>query len=263
VPPEPAVQPIPAGYTPVAGLLKDRVILITGAGDGLGRAAALACAGLGATVVLLGRTVKKLEAVYDAIEASGGPQPAIYPMNLLSATWNEHGQLAETLEREFGKLHGIVHCAAHFTSFAPLETLPPKDWMDSLQVNLTAAYTLTRLCLPLLDRAGDASVVFLSEAAAHAPKAFRGAYGLTKIALEGLMRMWAQELETRPQIRINTYDPGPLRTELRRRGYPSGHDRVPLPETAVPGLLWLLGPASKGQSGKAFVNHPGTETGQS
>jgi NAD(P)-dependent dehydrogenase (short-subunit alcohol dehydrogenase family) len=245
------VLPIPQHASPS---LAGRNLLITGAGDGLGAATALAAARAGATVVLLGRTVKKLEKVYDLIAAEGLPQPALYPMNLLGATWVEHQQLADTLERELGTLHGIAHCAAHFTSFNPLETLPPKDWMDNLQVNLTAPYVLTRVCLPLLGKAEDASVVFVTEAAARDPKAFRGAYGIAKIAQEGMVRMWAQELRVHPQLRLNTYDPGPMRTELRRRGYPSGHDNLPTPEGAAAALLYLLGPQSCGQSGLAFKN---------
>ncbi|MBL6751165.1 MAG: SDR family NAD(P)-dependent oxidoreductase [Nevskia sp.] len=249
---------MPAGYAAAAGLLRERVILVTGAGDGLGRAAALGCAAHGATVVLLGRTVKKLEQVYDAIEAlEGAPKPAIYPMNLAGATWAEHEELAATVERELGRLDGIVHCAAHFRAFMPLADETPRDWVEGLQVNLTAAYTLTRVCLPLLRRAPDASVVFLSDAAGRQAKAYRGAFGVAKYAIEGLARSWALELEsTQPNIRINTYDPGPLRTALRLRGYPGEEiASAPLPETAVPDLLYLLGPDSRGISGAALARN--------
>lgn len=244
---------LPRDYTPKHRLLKDRVILVTGAGDGLGKAAALACAGLGATVVLLGRTVPKLEQVYDAIERGGGATPAIYPMNLAGASWNEYQQLADTLEREFGRLDGLLHCAAHFKAFAALDDIEPREWVESLQVNLTAAYTLTRLCLPLLRRSADASVVFTSAASGREAKPFHGVYGIAKAALEAMMKTWAQETELEPGLRFNSFDPGPLRTGLRLKGYPGDViDKVPPPESAVPALLWLLGPDSRGVSGRAL-----------
>jgi len=244
---------IPAGYAPADGLLRDRIILITGAGGGVGSAAALACARLGATPVLLGRNIKKLEKIYDAVEAASGIKPAIYPMNLAGATWIEMGELFASIEREFGRLDGVVHAAAHFTVFSPLSDLAPRDWMEGLQVNLTAAYTLTRLSLPLLEKSADASVVFLTDPSGRDNKAYRGSFGVAKYALEGMVKSWASELEYLPQVRLNAYDPGPLRTFLRLKGYP-GEDAqsVPLPETAMPGLLYLLGADSKGQSGLRF-----------
>jgi len=244
---------LPHDYTPKHRLLKDRAILITGAGDGLGRATALACAGLGATVILLGRTVPKLEKVYDEIVKGGGATPAIYPMNLVGATWNNYEEMADTLDREFGKLDGIVHSAAHFKTFGAMEDIDPREWVEGLQVNLTAAYTITRLCLPLLRKSNDASVVFVSDASGRKAKAFHGIYGIAKASIETMAKTWAQEIELEPGLRINTFDPGALRTQIRVKGYPGElMDKIPTPETAVPALLWLLGPDSRGVSGQSF-----------
>lgn len=241
---------VPAGYEPAPGLLAAHVVLVTGAGDGLGRATALACARAGATVVLLGRTVAKLEKAYDEIKAAGGSEPAIYPLNLAGATWNDYEQLGESLQREFGRLDGLAHCAAHFKSFAPLATVEPRDWLESLQVNLTGPYALTRHCLPLLEKAGAASVAFVSDACGRGARAYAGPYGVAKFAVEGLARTWALELEA-ARVRVNTLDPGPMDTALRRKGY-AGTDRAPSPEAAARALLWLLGPDSAPATGNAF-----------
>lgn len=243
----------PAQYAPPADLLAGRRILVTGAGDGLGRAAALACAAHGASVILLGRTVRKLEAVYDEIERAGGPQPAIYPLHLGGASWKDYADLADTVEREFGGLDALLHCAVHFKSFMPMTDIDPKDWIDSLQVNLTGAFSLTRHLLPLLSAAADASVVFVSDRHGREAHAYDGAYGISKAALEQMMRIWALELGHQPNLRLNSFDPGPLRTALRLKGYPGETlEQTPLPATAVPQLLWLLGPESRGVSGRSL-----------
>lgn len=246
---------IPQPYVPRADLLKDRVILVTGAGGGLGRALALACAQAGATTVLAGRTVGKLEALYDAIKAQGLPEPALYPLNLAGATWADYEQLAATLEREFGRLHGLAHCAAHFKGYTPLAELEGRDWLETLQVNLTAAYALTRHCLPLLERSGEGSVAFVSDECGRRGKAYAGAYGVSKFALEGLMQTWAQELEGAGRVRVNTLDPGPMDTPLRRRGFANAAGTRD-PAVAASGLLWLLGPDSKPATGQAFSLRP-------
>lgn len=244
---------IPADYHPAPGTLNGRVILITGAGDGLGRATAVEAAKAGATVILLGRTIKKLEATYDAIEQAGGPRPGIVPLNLNGATWNDHLTVAETLEKEFGRLDGLVHCAAHFLGFARLAEMAPKDWMDGVQTNLTAAYVLTRSCLPLLEKSSDASVVFVSDSSGRSAKAYHGVYGITKAALEAMSSTWAQETAlSHPQLRFNSYNPGPMRTAIRVKGYAGEtvHETPP-PDAAARRLLWLLSDASRGVSGQA------------
>lgn len=241
---------IPSPYSAAADLLKGRRILITGAGAGLGRAAALRCARHGATVILLGRTVGKLEAVYDEIGAAGG-SAAIYPMNLAGAAWADYFELASVIEREFGGLDGLLHCAAHFKAFSPLYDVEPKDWIESLQVNLTAAFSLTRHCLPMLLRAADASIVFTGDRHGRDALPFGGGYGIAKAGVEQMAQMWARELQSRPNLRLNTFNPGPLRTDLRRKGYPAeAPDHAPPPDSAVEPLLWLLGPDSRGVSGR-------------
>lgn len=244
---------IPPSYLPEAGLLQNRRILITGAGDGLGRAAALEVARHGATVILLGRTVSKLEATYDDIQSVGGPEPAIYPMNLGGAAWPDYFDLAGTIEREFGRLDGILHCAAHFKAWTPLRDVEPKEWIESLQVNLTAAFALTRHCLPLLAESNDASIVFCSDRHGREAHAFDGAYGIAKAGLEQMAKIWAQELRTMPNLRVNSFDPGPMQTGMRLKGYPGEQiSQVPPPSSVAAKLLWLLGPASQGHSGEAF-----------
>lgn len=240
-------------YDPAPDLLQERVILITGAGGGLGSALAEACARLGATVILVGRTQKKLEAVYDHIVAANGPQPAILPMNLMTATWAEYEALAASLEENFGRLDGLVHVAAHFKGFSRLEDLEPREWLDGLQVNLTAPYALTRLCLPLLRKSGDASVIQIADEGGRKLRAFNGIYGIAKRAADALVGSFALELKHETNLRFNSVDPGPMRTALRAKGYAAEVIQdIALPETRLARLLWLLGPDAHGVSGQVY-----------
>ena len=245
-------------YQPPADLLADRTVLVTGAGDGLGRAAAIAYARHGATVVLLGRTLAKLEAVYDAIEEAGGPQAAIYPMNLEGARDHDYLELAETLDKEFGALHGLLHNAAQLRLLSRLDDYDLQTWFQVMQVNLNAPFMLTQACLPLLRKAEDASVIFTSDTVGRQAKAYWGAYAVSKFGLEGLMQLLAEEARGSSGIRANSLDPGPVRTNLRANAYP-GEDPTthPLPEALMPTYLWLMGPDSIGTNGQALSARPG------
>jgi NAD(P)-dependent dehydrogenase (short-subunit alcohol dehydrogenase family) len=241
-------------YQPTPDLLNDRVILITGAGDGIGRAVAQACAAHGATVILLGRTIAKLEAVYDAIEQAGHPQPAIYPMNLEGATAKDYTDLAATLEREFGRLDGLLHNAAILGSLSPIAHQDVDLWFKVMQVNLNAPFLLTRACLGLLMGAPDASLVFTSDGVGRAGRAYWGAYGVSKYGIEGLCRILAEELETNTQVRVNSIDPGAVRTRMRTLAYPGENALAnPAPEEIVNAYLFLLGPDSKGLTGRQYT----------
>lgn len=238
-------------YTPPSDLLANRVILITGAGDGIGKAAAQACAAHGATIILLGRTIAKLEAVYDAIEQAGHPQPAIYPMNLEGATPKDYLDLAATLEREFGRLDGLLHNAAILGSMSPMAHQDVELWFKVMQVNLNAPFLLTRACLGLLMKSPDASVLFTSDRVGRSGRAYWGAYGISKFGIEGFNQILAQELETNTPVRVNSIDPGAVRTRLRTLAYPGENVLAnPLPETIMPAYLYLLGPDSRGVTGQ-------------
>jgi NAD(P)-dependent dehydrogenase (short-subunit alcohol dehydrogenase family) len=240
-------------YHPPKDLLSGRTILVTGAGDGIGRTAAIAFAAHGATVVLLGRTIAKLEAVYDTIEAAGGVQPAIYPMNLEGATPHDYGELAETLDKEFGSLEGLLHNAAQLRLLSRIDDYDPETWYQVMQVNLNAPFLLTQACLPLLRKAKDASVVFTGDHVGRQAKAYWGAYGVAKFGLEGLMRLLAEETRDSSNIRVNSFAPGPTRTKLRLLAFP-GEDTETLKtaDSLVPDYLWLMGPDSIGTSGQAL-----------
>lgn len=237
-------------YTPAAELLKDRVILITGAGDGIGRAVAIDCAAHGATVILLGRTTHKLEAVYDSIVEAGHPQPAIYPMNLEGAAPKDYDDLAAVLETEFGRLDGLLHNAAWLGTLAPIGQFDIESWFKSIQVNLNAPFMLTRACLPLMNAAQDASLVFTSDQITQQAKAYWGAYGVAKFGINGLMQMLAEEMSNSP-VRVNGIIPGPVRTNLRTWAYPGEDPRkLPTPDSITGSYLYLLGPDSLGRNGE-------------
>lgn len=242
-----------ADYKPTDDLLDDRVILVTGAGDGIGRAAARAYAYHGATVILLGKTVSKLEAVYDEIEAAGGPEPAIYPMHLEGASPHDFDELAHVIDVNFGQLDGILHNAANMPYLSRIKDYDAEDWIKVMQVNVNAPFLLTQACMTLLEQSADARVLFTSDELGHQAKAFWGAYCASKFAIEGMTGVLAAELEN-GNIRVNCIDPGPTQTALRKRAFP-GEDSasVKTPDVAMPLYLWAMGPDSRATTGQLLT----------
>jgi NAD(P)-dependent dehydrogenase (short-subunit alcohol dehydrogenase family) len=233
--------------------LSGRAVLITGAAGGLGRALALACAARGATVVLHGRVVRKLEALYDDIVAAGHPEPTILPLDFATVTADEAGQAAGALRAQLGRLDGLVHTAALLGSLGPLEHQSFDVWQAVLRVNVAAPMLLTRALLPLLADAADAAVLFTLDTRACDPRAYWGAYGASKAALAAFAATFADETEGRANLRFNAVIPGPMRSPLRTLTHP-GEDKqaLPLPAALAPLYLWLLGAQAKGDSGRVF-----------
>ncbi len=244
---------IPTDYQPDPALLAGRVILVTGAGQGLGRAVAIACARHGATVALLGRKQEKLEATYDAIVAAKGAEPAMIPLDLAAAGTPEMEALAQLVRKDLQRLDAIAHCAVHFVPLGPLANQTLEQWTLLLRVNLAAPFALTRACLPLLTAAPDSSVVFTGETHGVHPAAYWGGFAVAKSGLSTLATIWADELEHAGKPRMNVLVPGPVATPQRSRSHPGENPaRLRSADEAARAFLWLLGPDSASCNGKTL-----------
>ncbi|MFV2057325.1 MAG: YciK family oxidoreductase [Thiohalomonadales bacterium] len=240
-------------YKPKSNLLDNHIIMVTGAGDGIGAAVAMELAAYGATVVLLGRTQKKLEAVYDRIEKAGYPQPAIYPLEMQTAIQKDYTILAKTLLKEFGRLDGILHNAAVLGTLTPLEHFDLRLWNHILHVNLTAPLLLTNACLPLLKKANSASIIFTTANVGFKGQAYWGAYAISKAGCSNLAEIMAEELEVNTNIRVNSIDPGTVKTRMHSLAYPGDNaTNIPLPGDITTVYLYLLGSDSEGVTGERF-----------
>ncbi|NQZ32483.1 MAG: YciK family oxidoreductase, partial [Oceanospirillaceae bacterium] len=235
----------------------DKTILITGAGDGIGKAAAITYAQHGATVILLGRTPEKLDAVYDIIEAMGAPKAATLPFDLQSASEQEYIALTNIIDNEFGSLDGLLHNASLLGMRTPLENYDPITWDNVMKVNVTAAFHLTQSLLPLLHRSSKASIIFTSSSVGKTGRAYWGAYSVSKFATQGMMEILADELENTSNIRSNAINPGATRTAMRAAAYPGEKpEKNPTPDQIMPLYLYLMGNDSDAINGQTLNAQP-------
>ena len=240
-------------YAPAANLLADRVILVTGASGSIGGALARACAQLGARVILSGRSVKKLEKLYDTILADDSPRPSIAPIDFEKADAVAYDTLADAIGSEFGRLDGLAHVGAILGDRSPVAHYDVPTWLKVMHVNVNAPFILTRTLLPLLGKSADPSIVFTTSGVSIKGRAYWGAYAASKFANEGMMQVLADELATESPIRSNSVNPGAVRSPMRAKFYP-GEDVAKLtpPEAVLAPFLYLLGPDSRGVTGCRF-----------
>lgn len=242
----------PKSYIAPPHLLEDRTILVTGAGDGIGRAAAKAFADRGATIILLGRTVAKLEQVYDDITQQGGPEPVIFPLCMETAVEADYQHMADAIEDQFGRLDGLLHNAGLLGQRTSIGNYQQAIWQQVMQVNVTGAFLLTKATLPSLKASPDASILFTSSGVGRHGRAFWGAYAVSKFAIEGLSQVLSNELEDVSNIRVNCINPGATRTAMRAVAYPAENPTtLKSPQQIMPAYLYLMGPDSKGTNGQS------------
>jgi NAD(P)-dependent dehydrogenase (short-subunit alcohol dehydrogenase family) len=243
----------PISYAYPADILKDRIILITGASDGIGKALACHAAELGAQVILHGRDTKKLEAVYDEIEAiENAPRPSIAVLDLATADSEAYTSLASIIEEEFGRLDGLVHNAGILGERLSIEQYDAAEWQRVLHINLTAPFVLTQVLFPLLKKSSDPSIIFTSSGVGRVGKPFWGAYAVSKFGTEGLSQMLAAENE-HTSLRVNCINPGATQTKMRLAAYPAeDRDALKTPRDIMPAYIFLLGPESQGVTGQSI-----------
>ncbi|WP_028025210.1 YciK family oxidoreductase [Enterovibrio calviensis] len=243
-------------YQVAANALDGKVILVTGAGDGIGRQAALSYAQHGATVILLGRTVKKLESVYDEIEAAGCTQPAIVPLDMLGATRQHYLDMADTIEQQFGRLDGVLHNAGMLGVLSPFDQIEEKAFDEVMQVNVKATFLMTQALLPLLQKSDDARLVFTSSTVGHAGRAFWGTYAMSKFATEGMMQVLSDELSN-TSVKVNAINPGGTRTKMRASAFPAEEaSKLKTPLDIMPLYLYLMAPEGVSVSGQCIDAQP-------
>lgn len=241
-------------YQAPANLLKDKIILISGAGAGIGRSAAITFAKHGATVILVGRTMEKLEAVYDEIEQAGYPQPAIFPINFESAVEHDYQALHDAIKETFGRLDGLLNNASLLGGpNTPLTNYKLEQWQQVMQVNVTASFLLTKTLLPLLQHDLPSSVIFTSSSVGRKGRAYWGAYSVSKAATENLMQVFADEQEGVSKVRMNSINPGATQTAMRAQAYPAENpNTISSPDDIMNTYLYLMGADSEGVNGQQF-----------
>ena len=240
-------------YNAPQDLLNDKVIMITGASDGIGKVCAKTFADYGATVICLGRSQEKLEALYDEIEEKHPGKVIIHPMDFATAQAEDYKVLAESLNEQFPALDGLLHNAALLGARSPIEYYPESDWEALMKVNVNATFMLTRVLLPALQSANNGRILFTSSSVGRKGRAYWGAYAVSKFAVEGLMQTLADELATTSNIQVNSLNPGGTRTAMRQAAYPAENpNSQPMPESLMPVYLYLFSPEAESLHGQAL-----------
>lgn len=244
---------VSADYSVTQGELKDKIILVTGANRGFGKAMTLDLAKAGATVIMLGRDLGSLEGAYDEVVDAGFAEPILYPLDLEGATPEHYEQLQKDILDNFGQLDGLIHNAGIIGTMMPIEQYDLKLWYSTMQINVNAPFMLTQFLIPVLSKSKDARILFLSSSVGRTAKAYWGAYGVSKFAIEGLSKTLAEELE-KTNIRVNSFNPKRMRTEMRRTAYPAENsDNNPLPESVSPAIVYLMSEAAKSLNGEQLT----------
>ncbi|WP_206485450.1 YciK family oxidoreductase [Thalassotalea sp. G2M2-11] len=239
-------------YTISKNCLADKTILVTGAGDGIGRQAALTYAQLGATVILLGKTVAKLEKTYDEIVANNGPEPAIIPLDLKGATKQNYIDMSATIAEQFGQLDGALFNASILGELTPYTHINEQIWQDVMQVNVTAQHLMAQALIPTLLLAPNASLVFTTSTVGSEGRAFWGAYSVSKFATEGLMQVIADEYD-KSTLRVNAINPGATASPMRAQAYPAENQAtLPTTEQIMPLYVYLMSDDSKAVTGQVL-----------
>ena len=237
-------------FQPESGCLRERIILITGASRGIGRAVAIECARLGATILLVAKDLKRLERVYDEILAINAPQPAILNIDLEAASAHDYENIADSIADQYGRLDGLLHNAGRVGGLTPLQNIPLDTWSRLITLHLHAPFLLSRACLPMLKNSQDAAIVFTLD---EADKAYWGAYGVSKGAQTSLLKILADELDGDKKIRVNGVHPGKVRTDLRTHNYPGiTPSQFPTAETVTPAFIYFLGPDSQNHTAEIY-----------
>ena len=243
-------------YIPKKRYLDNKTILVTGAGDGIGKQAALHYGKHGATVILLGKTVAKLESVYDQIISDGGNEPAIVPLDLKGATAKHYRDMASTIGDQFGCLDGLLHNASVLGHLGPFVQISEQEWQDVFQVNVTSQFLMTQALLPLLKKASDASVIFTTSSVGLKGKAYWGPYSISKFATQGMMQILADEYDN-SSIRFNCINPGATKTAMRAKAFPAEtSDNLKTPEEIMPVYLYLMDNETSKETGQTFDAQP-------
>jgi len=238
-------------YQAQPNVLAGRVIMVTGATAGIGRAVARALVIHGATVILHGRNERALESLYQELLPLG-VEPAVAQIDFERAQGPQYQTLTAEIESRYGRLDGLLHNAAILGDRSPIEHYDIGLWQRVMLVNLTAPFILTRCLLPLLRNSTDASILFTTSSVGHRGRAFWGAYSVAKFGLEGMAEVLADEVES-TAVRVNLINPGATRTRMRARAYPAENPAsVQTPESIVPAYLYLLGPDSGNVRGQRF-----------